>query len=91
MSEPLEDQLGALRTLVGMLIRQNRDAIARCEALRAILVSRHVFPQDEYDRVYGEALAEWDRAMGAALVDAMKESNAASIQRLFEGLEGKPQ
>jgi hypothetical protein len=94
MKPRTEEEIAALKALVGFLLKQVKELTARAETLRALLVAHHVFDEAEYERLYAQSLSEFERAMNTGLLQAakaMEAANAAAIQQLLETHEGPKQ
>lgn len=90
-AERLQREIDALKTIVGFMLAQTRDAVFRAESLRGLLQAKGILSDQEYVLAYQAALDEWNRLTGESLTKAMQDASETALQKMLETLGGTKQ
>jgi len=83
--------LKQLETLLRRQVDRLNDLSCRFEAFRELVQQRTGITEEEFLRVYAEALAAWTETYEKRIREATEALRAESHRRMLEGFDSKPQ
>lgn len=91
MKQSDADEIAALKSIAGMLLRQLREVTAEAHAIRVMLSRRGLYDASEYEKTHAESLAEFDQRVNELLLKSLGVANAEAARKLLEMPTGRPQ
>jgi hypothetical protein len=91
MTEPPDQTIEALKSLVNFLFKRVTEVSVRAEAMRCLLENHGVFSNAEFEQMRVAAQAQWDTRFQAVMSEALSAAAAAEMRRLLESFEGTKQ
>jgi hypothetical protein len=86
-----DDTVTALKSLVIMLLKNARQTSGAVESLRMLLEERGVFSGAQFEAAFVRAQTKLDDDFAQHMKLAMEDAHSATLLKILEKHEGKPQ